>query len=371
MEWFGFDGIDLDWEYPGAADRDGQPSDKDNFYFLVSELRRAFDAVGKGWEISMAVPLAAFRIEEGFHVPELCRLMDAVHVMAYDLRGIWAGFADVHSPLYARPGDPPGFVHLNAHDGMLEWEARGCPADKLVLGVPFYGHLFELAEAARPLPGAALAPKSRQRGMSYGKICRDVPYAFRGRDWLGYEDVRSLRMKAGFALRRGYAGLMMWAVGEDDVRGACGRGRFPMLHVLATAMSHYTVPQPSRRYPDTRPHLPPTPPATQCLGQGTDQPDVLVPAEGSDGGDEGGDGEKGDDNETGDTGDAEKEESSGNGEATENNQVDTTTSGITENEITSTGLSESEESTTVEENSPYFETTTETQTEMSESEVAK
>ncbi|CAG0883935.1 unnamed protein product [Cyprideis torosa] len=280
LEEYGFDGLDLDWEYPGAADRGGNYMvDKDNYLSWVLELRAAFDSRNKDWELTAAVPVAKFRLDEGYHVAELCQALSAVHCMTYDLRGNWVGFADVHSQLHRRPIDQWSYELLNVEDGLGLWEQYGCPRDKLVVGVPFYGRTYTLgnkdnndlkAPIVKWVGGGEPGPFTQARGsLAYYEICDEmvnvggwtaryddiglVPFTHKSNactpddtgdlTWVGYEDADSIAIKMNWIKEKGYAGAMTWSVEMDDFRNKCGFGFNPLLTAMYQGMKDYVVPE--------------------------------------------------------------------------------------------------------------------------------
>jgi chitinase len=253
---FPFDGVDMDWEYPGVDWSGGRAIDKANFVTFLRELRTA---VGSK-EITMAVSVVEANVNNGYDVPALCSIVDAVHLMDYDMRGTWDTFADVHSPLYSRPTDQGNYKQLNVEGGTLLWNERGCPRYKLIVGVPFYGYEFVLRNSANNRPGDAIdqaASKALPDGgaLSYTQICRlinnggwavtfdDVvkcPYMTRGTRWVGYEDTRSLQLKMDWIQNQGFGGTMIWAIQHDDFNAQCG-AKDPLINVVYNSMKDFVV----------------------------------------------------------------------------------------------------------------------------------
>lgn len=145
MRKYGFDGVDFDWEYPGAGDRGGKPEDGKNFVALLKELDDVNREQPERYEVSFTIPTSYWYLRH-FDLTAVDHV-DFVNIMSYDLHGIW----DSTNPIGS---------HIFAHSNLTEIEEalnllwrNDVPAKKLNLGLGFYGRSFTLVDPQCTTPG--------------------------------------------------------------------------------------------------------------------------------------------------------------------------------------------------------------------------
>jgi len=266
IERWGFEGMDLDWEYPKCWQVDcnaGPASDKDNFSALVRELKAEFQP--RGWILSAAVSPSKTVMDEGYDIPALSRDLDIINVMTYDYHGHWDKKTGHVAPLYEHPEDE--FYYFNANYTMHYWVEKGADRSKLVMGMPMYGQTFSLATTATaglntPATGRGEAGEFTRAGgfMAYYEICHKVksgawvetrdpegrlgPTAQSGNQWLGYDDIATIRRKSEFIKRHGFGGGMIWALDLDDFSNRCGCEHYPLLRTINRVLRDYPLADP-------------------------------------------------------------------------------------------------------------------------------
>ena len=125
MSTYGFDGADLDWEYPGADDRGGVKEDTANYVSLAQELKAAF---GSRYGLSMTLPTSYWYLQH-FDLQGIQQHVDWFNLMAYDLHGVWDAQSKFVGP-YIAPHTNITEIDLGLD---LLWRS-GVTPDKVVLG---------------------------------------------------------------------------------------------------------------------------------------------------------------------------------------------------------------------------------------------
>ena len=215
LQEYKFDGLDLDWEYPGS--RLGNPKiDKQNYLALVRELKDAFEP--HGYLLTAAVSPGKDKIDRAYDIKELNKLFDWMNVMTYDYHGGWENFYGHNAPLYKRPDETDELhTYFNVNYTMHYYLNNGATRDKLVMGVPFYGRAWSIEDRSKLKlgdPAKGMSPPgfiSGEEGvLSYIELCQlfqkeewhiqydeyyNAPYGYNDKIWVGYDDLASISCK--------------------------------------------------------------------------------------------------------------------------------------------------------------------------------
>ena len=138
---------------------------------------------------------------------------------------------------------------------MNYWLSKGCPKNKLIVGIPTYGRSFTLSGSSTallsPASGAGTAgPLSGEDGLlAYNEICKNLnangwtkvtdstgrmgPYAYKGNQWVGYDDIAMVGVKATYIVDNNLGGGMFWDFASDDFKNLCGDGKYPLIKTVS------------------------------------------------------------------------------------------------------------------------------------------
>lgn len=290
---YGFDGVDIDYEYPTATKEAGNPND-----FKVSEpnrgrlyadycemmklLREKLDAASKEdskkYLLTAALPASSW-ILGGMGLGEYAEYLDYANLMTYDFHGAWNGHVGPQSALYpdSRDTETANFAMpvLN-----IDWAYRYfsgiLPPEKINIGVPYYtrgwkdvskgtveGGLWgtaakegggaigedniwhDLDENGNEEPAGSNPlwhAKNLLENKDYKYYWDDVtktPYIWNENKkvFLTYEDEKSIQAKLDYIIQNKLGGVMMWELDGDY--GKKEDGTYGVGDTLTTFMSDY------------------------------------------------------------------------------------------------------------------------------------
>lgn len=233
MKQYGFDGIDIDWEYPvsgGLSTNVKRPEDKTNFTKLLQKLRETLDEQGlvdgKKYILSFAGAAGSWYVNNT-ELGILQQYVDYGNVMTYDIHGNWDKYTDFNAPLYNNSKASPQYK-WSVDSSINAWIQGGFPKEKLIMGVPFYGYKYNSVINSNDGLYQTYASGS---SISYGNIALNylnafgykrffdsesmVPWLFNGATFISYEDEQSMGLKANYIKTKGLGGAMIWELSQD------------------------------------------------------------------------------------------------------------------------------------------------------------
>ncbi|KAI5885531.1 glycoside hydrolase family 18 and carbohydrate-binding module family 5 protein [Schizophyllum commune H4-8] len=281
VEDYGFDGIDIDFEYPASAEQGA------GFAALFTELRAALNRLqqSKGdatpYEISAAVSAGADNYRY-LNVGTMNAALTYWNLMAYDYAGSWLPTVANQANLY-----PDGYNNVSTKAALDWYRANGATASKIVLGLPLYGRAFENTDGLGHTyngvgPGTSelgiysykTLPLAGARVYENSTSVASYSYDSSKREFVSYDTPGIARTKAQYVANNGLAGTMFWELASDKVGADSLPGvTHSVFGALDSTQNHINYP--SSKWDNVRNNMggkggggtpPPPPPGGKCSG---------------------------------------------------------------------------------------------------------
>jgi chitinase len=266
---YGFDGIDIDWEYPGDTTRGGTDADFDNYVTFLSECYTACHNASPSLMLSYASPaIVPSGVNEKYHqdpslffkwLADCSQYLDHINVMCYDYHGVFDNpqITGVNAPLNHDTDPTSTMFDAQTIDNYIN---NGVDANKIVMGMPTYGHSYGgvtgLSDTdngpGKPFTSAGAAgPSTATPGLlAYFEVSDMIAnkeltfgtdsltstaygYNITTGEWVSFDTPDTIALKVQLIQSKNLLGGMFWSVDDDEY--AWG-DKYPNIRAAASLM---------------------------------------------------------------------------------------------------------------------------------------